>query len=127
MSTTATLTGTVTVVDSSSGSQPFQKQLSSLFFSGNVSEIANQFSIGTSPTTITLPASPCQFLYIKNLSASASVTVTWTPNGGSSNIVATLEPNGALFYINTSTGAGITALSATASIASTPVEYILLG
>lgn len=127
MSTTATLTGTITVVDSSSGSQPFQKQLVNLFFTGNVSEIANSFVVGSSPTSVSLPVSPCQFVYIKNLAPSATVTITWTPNGGASNPVSTLEPGGAIVLVNTASGAGITALSLQASLASTPVEYVLLG
>ena len=127
MSTTATLTGTITVIDSSSGTQPFQKQLSNLFFTGNVSEIANSFTVGSSPTSVSLPVSPCQFVYVKNLAPSATITVTWTPNGGSSNPVATLEPSGVIFLINTASGAGITALSLEASLASTPCEYVLLG
>ena len=127
MSVTATLSGAITVVDSSSGAQPFTKQLSNLAFIGNVSDIASSALIGTSPTTITLPVSPTQFVYIKNLSAAQTVTVSWTPTSGVLAVVQTLEAGGALLAVNISTGAGITTLSATAGIANTPIEYILLG
>jgi hypothetical protein len=67
------------------------------------------------------------FVYIKNNHATNTVTVTWTPNGGASAVVQTLEPGSALILSQAVTAAGITALSLQASGASTPVEYILVG
>lgn len=127
MSTTVSLTGQMNLVDSTSGAQPFVKQLSNLVFTGSVSELSQSTSLASGANVISLPISPVQFLYIKNLHLSNTIQVTWTPTGGSSAIVCTLEPGSAITYINTTTGAGITALTLTASAGSTGVEYLLVG
>jgi hypothetical protein len=105
---------------------PFKKSLSSLLNPAVAFSEAQQQSIGTSPVTITLPGSPTTFVHMKNLHATNTVTVTWTPNGGSSNTVITLEPGG---WIQTGSGVastgGITALSVVASATATPIEYVL--
>jgi len=91
MSVTVQLTGTITVTDNLTGSVQLQKQVIG-GYTGTISEFAQQQLIGTGSTTINLPISPTQFVYIKNLSASATVTVTWTPNGGASATIVTLQP-----------------------------------
>lgn len=127
MSTTVSLTGQINLVDSASGSQPFVKQLSNLVFTGSVSELSQSTSLANGANVISLPISPVQFIYIKNLHLSNTIQVTWTPTGGSSNIVCTLEPGSWIIEGNTTTGGGITALTLTASAGSTPVEYLLVG
>jgi len=127
MSTTASLTGQFTLVDSTPGAQPLVKQLSNLSFVGSVSELSQSTSLANGANVITLAISPVQFLYIKNLHASNTISVTWTPTGGTSAIICTLEPGSAISYINTTTGGGITALTLTASGASTGCEYLLIG
>ena len=127
MSVTATLNGSIFLTDSVSNTIQMQKAFVALAFTGTVSELSQSQSVGTSPTTLTLPASPTQFLYIKNLAPTNTLTVTWTPNGGASNPVITLQPGSSIIFMEVATGGGITALSVTASGASTPIEYMLLG
>lgn len=120
------LTGFITLTDNLSGSVQLQKALN-LQFLGTIFEYSQSQNVGTSPTTLSLPLSPTQFLYIKNLSPTATVTVTWTPTGGASNPVLTIQPGGAITYVESNTTSGITALSVTASALLTPIEYVLLG
>jgi hypothetical protein len=127
MSITAALTGNITLTDSVVGTQQLIKSIASLIFTGTNSSVAQSQNIGASPTTITLPISPTKFVYIKNLHAVNTLTVTWTPNGGASNQVVTLQPSEAIIFCGSNTSGGITALSLQASGASTPVEYILAG
>lgn len=126
MAITTSLKGTVTIVDSSVGTVSYSKNVS-ITFVGTVGTTGQNVLIGVAPVTIPLPVSPTQFVYIKNLHASQTVTVTWTPNGGASNVVATIEPGSALLLLEAAAGGGITALSLVASGASTPVEYVLVG
>lgn len=129
MSLTANLVGNITLTDSVSGTVQLTKPIVGVSFLGTVSTYANQLEIGTSPTSIGLPISPTQFIYVKNLTPTTStntVTVTWTPNGGSSAVVVLLEP-GAFILLGGPTTGGISALSVTASTSSTPIEYILVG
>lgn len=119
-----TLTATLTLTDSLTGDAQESKAVSAAF-AGSASMSVQTASIGTSPTSITLPGSPVNGLYLKNLHASQTITVTWTPAGGSSNVVKTLQPGGVLVFIDPIAG-GITALSLTASGTATPVEYILV-
>jgi hypothetical protein len=104
--------------------QPIQKLIPSLFQNmGNV--VFGEATIGTTSVSVTLPASPTQLLYAKNLSASQTITITWTPQGATSAEVAVLQPNAMIFFFNP--GAGITALSVVASAAGAVIDYVLAG
>lgn len=98
-----------------------------LSYAGTVSTYSETTTLSTNPTSISLPVSPTQFLYINNLDTVNSVIVTWTPTGGSSNIVQTIDPGGAIMFCQTGTSNGITALSMQASAGTPPVKYLLLG
>lgn len=133
MSVTVTVQGTITAIDSAVGTIPFSKQLSVVMNGLTFSETQSQL-VGTSPTTLALPTTPAQFVYIKNLAATGSVAVTWTPQGGASAVTQNLSPGQALLFLNSSVGPaiagvspGISALSVTASAASTPIEYMIGG
>jgi hypothetical protein len=126
MPITGALTGNITMTDNLSGSVQLTKALTFQYL-GTIFDYAQGLSVGTSPTALSLPLSPAQFLYIKNLSTTATVTATWTPNGGSSAVVITLQPGSTIIYVETNATSGITALSVTASAATTPIEYIVLG
>src|SRR5258708_35936236 len=126
MSVTATISGSILLTDSVSNTVQMQKALVALAFTGTVSELSQSQSVGTSPTTLTLPASPTQFLYIKNLAPTNTVTVTWTPNGGASNPVITLQPGSAIIFVELAAGGRITALFVTASGTRTAIGYALL-
>jgi len=127
MSVTASLTGAVNVNDSASGTVTYSHQLSGLAFTGTVAGLVQSMSVTNSATTITLPVSPVQFLYLKNTHASQTLAVTWTPNGGSANPVITLQPGSAIILAEAASGAGITQLQVSGSAASTTIEYILEG
>lgn len=91
-------------------------------------------SIGTGATPITLTNSPSFGVYIRNLSASAAVQVTWTPNAGSSAVIQNLAPGAWIAFAQPQTAAavvtatpGISALTLQASAAATPVEFCAIG
>jgi hypothetical protein len=128
MSVSVSLTGSIKASDSVSGTIALSKVLTALSTIATSFSEAQSLSIGTSPTSVTLPISPCTFAYIKNLHATQTVTVTWTPNGGASNVVLTLQPGAYISFGETVQAlSGITALSVQASGASTPIEYVLGG
>jgi hypothetical protein len=122
------LTGYIQATDSVSGTVALQKALSSLSNSGLTGFGETQVgSYGTSPTSISLPVSPAQFVYIKNTHGSQTLSVTWTPQGGASNPVITLEPGSAIILVEAAAGAGISALSLTGSASGTTAEFIIGG
>jgi len=127
MSTTVSLTGQLNLIDSTTGAQAFVKQFANLLFVGSATEMSQSTLLASGANAISLPVSPVQFLYLKNLHISNTIAVTWTPTGGASAIVGTLEPGGSIIYINQTTGGGITALNLNASGASTGVEFLLVG
>ena len=126
MSMIATLSGTVTLIDSDTGTVALSKSLS-VSFTGLLSSVANAVLVGTGNTTVVIPNTTANFIYVKNNHATQTLTVTWTPNGGSSAAVQTLEPGGVAIIVQPATGGGITAMALTASGASTPVEWMILG
>jgi hypothetical protein len=126
MAITGTLTGNITMTDNLSGSVQLAKALNFQYV-GTIFEYSQSQYIGTTATTVNLPLSPTQLCYIKNLSTSATVSATWTPQGGSSASIVTLQPGSMIAFTETNATSGISALSITASASSTPIEYILLG
>jgi hypothetical protein len=127
MGTTVSLNGYVQATDSITGTVALKRLFQSLATTGTVFVESQGASVGSSPTAITLAVSPVQFIYIKNTHANQTITVTWTPNGGSSNPVVTLEPGSAIILVEATTGAGITALTLTGSGASTTYEFVYSG
>jgi len=127
MSVTASANGQIDLIDSAAGTNQLVKLFSGLSVVGTVSEVVNNLLIGASPQSITLPISPIQFMYLKNLHAVNFIEVTWTPVSGSSTAILLLEPGGFIIWGNPVTGGGIMALSLQASATSTPVEMVLLG
>lgn len=126
MSIQSNFSGSIQLTDPNTGTVQLYKALTAIF-TGTISTVAESLSIGTSPTSIALPITPTQVVYIKNLHASNTVTVTWTPNSGSSNIVITLQPGSMILLNEANATSGISALSLTASGATTPVDYVLVG
>ena len=128
MSISVTLSGSIKASDSVSGTISLSKVLTSLITPGTTFSEAQSLSIPASPTSITLPISPTTFVYIKNLHATQTLTVTWTPNGGASNVVVTLQPGSFIAFGEAVLGlSGITALSVQGSGAATLIEYVLAG
>lgn len=127
MSVTAAVSGNLQLTDNQSGSTTFMKALS-LSYTGTVSAFAQQTLIGTSSTTIDLQGSAAQFVYVRNIPTTftSQLTVTWTPNGGSSETAITLSPGSAIILCETDSVNGITALAVTASAVNTPVEYLIV-
>jgi hypothetical protein len=125
---TVGVTGNLTVTDASANTVPFSKSLSQSF-AGTVSEIVQGYTAGTTQQTISLPISPVQFLYMKNLNTSNSCTVAWTPQGGSTETVQLLQPGAFIMYgqVAQSTNTGITDLRVTASGSNTLLEFTIAG
>lgn len=117
--------GTLTLSDTDTGTLTGKKIIAAIF-DGTISTIAESRIIPASPTSIGLPVTATQVVYIKNLHATNTVTVTWTRNGGGSVSVVVLEPLSMILLVEANTTSGITALSLTAS-ANTPVDYVLAG
>lgn len=128
MSVTISLTGSIKATDSVSGTIGLSKVLTALATPGTFFTEASNASVGTSPSTVTLLTNPSTFLYIKNTHATQTLTVTWTPNGGASNPVLTLQPGAFICFGEVANGfSGITGLSLTGSGAGTTFEYIIGG
>lgn len=96
-------------------------------FTGSVAEYYPNVTATTGGVTVTLPISPVQFVYLKNLSATIACSITWTKNGGSSAGVITLDPGGYIAFSENSTSNGITALTLTAASSTVPVQMVLGG
>ena len=90
--------------------------------------------VGAAPVVLTLPAATIFIAYIKNLHATNNVLVTWTPNGGVSVSAGIVAPGGVMMYFQATEAPGsavsgvsngLTAITLTASAATTPVEILL--
>lgn len=125
MSVRAGFFGQLTVSDTI-GSSPLVRTLA-LAFSGTAQTYSQNQLIGSSPTSITLPISPAQFIYVCNLHATQTLTVIWTPNGGASATIIVLQPSALIVHVAPNTTSGITALSLQGSGANTNAEYIIAG
>lgn len=126
MSITIGLSGNIQATDNSTGSVSLSIPVANQYV-GTEFSYTNTLSVGTSPTSITLPISPVQFLYIKNLATTSTLAVSWTKTGGSSQAILTLDPGGFTSFCENTASNGITAISLTASAVSTPVQIVLAG
>lgn len=116
-------------LDSDAGGTPFIKTLAGILFSGTAGTIANGVSVTTGGIVLILPASLVQGIYIKNASSvnGPALKITATPNGGSSEVVDTLDPGGVLIRISPSNAGGWSAITLTGVGGTASVEFILVG
>lgn len=126
MAVTASILGTLQVTDNLSGSVALSKLLNFAFV-GSVEAYAQSLTTSTSPLSILLPVNPTQFVFFHNLDTVNSVIVTWTPNGGSSNVIQTLDPGAVIILCQNTTTNGVSALQVQASANTPAIEYILVG
>jgi len=128
MSITASINGNIQLTDSVSGTIALKKLLAALSMTGTEFTEAQSVSLASGSNAITVPLSPVLFCYVKNLHATNTIQVIWTPNGGASATILTLQPGGSIMFCEPTTGStGITALNLTASGAATTCEYVLAG
>lgn len=127
MALTTTLAASIQANDVVTNNLVINKTVAAFTFLGTVSTVAEAISVSTSPVVIALPISPVQVLYIRNTHATQTLTVTWTPTGGASNPVITLQPNGYILFGEPNVTSGISALTVTGSAINTTLEYILVG
>jgi len=128
LSVNVSLTGSIKATDSVSGTIALSKVLTALTTPGTVFSEASGSTIGTTPTAITLPISPVTFLYFKCTHATQTIQLTWTPNGGASNVVVTLQPGSFVaFGEAVQATSGITALTIVGSGAATSYEFVIAG
>lgn len=85
--------------------------------------------INNSLTSISLPVAQVRQVLIRNTHATATITVTWTPNGGASAVAGVIGPGDELSMWSQATGAsyGISALSLQSSAASNTTFEMFLG
>jgi hypothetical protein len=93
---------------------------------GSTSTYQTSYAVATSPTSVTLPISPVNFIAIHNI-GNFPFTVTWTPYLGAANVVKTIQPNGFIVEGDSAIGSGVTSLSLQAVGAASTAEFYLLG
>lgn len=116
--------GVVSLTDPTNIQAPMEKIIPTLVATMAASTFG-QALLTTGANPVTLPASPTQLLYAKHIGTTGTITFTWTPVGSASAQIMVIQPGGILFFFNP--GNGITVLTVSASIANTPVDYVLAG
>jgi hypothetical protein len=114
----------VNLLGSSSGNG---RTVGPLSLAGTAGQYTQALNVGVGSTVLSLPVSPTVNVYIKNLHATQTVTITATPNGGGGAIIGTLGPGELFLWWGIAQARGFTAISLTASGANTPVEMFLGG
>lgn len=103
------------------------RTIGSISFSG----VSGEFDIRQAPDTsshaLDLPTTEVNQLYVKNTHATAKITITGTITGGSSQIIATLEPGSVLVVWQTVAGKGYSALSYQSDTSAATFEMFLGG
>ncbi len=116
--------GVLSLTDNLTGSIQLQKIIN-LIYTGVTSEFAQSQTIGTSPVSIPMPATPVEFVYVKNVGTTGAIILSWNSvEVGELEQIIVLQPGAFIILMETNTTSGITAMSLTATVATT-VEYLL--
>ena len=129
MSITASVNGNFSIIDNANNSGP---QLVFQFIQNNgLTDYSylRGYQVPTSPTSISFPfgVTKVQACYIRNVGSVNNLTVTWTPQGGSSNPVVTLTPGGMILFLEPDLTLGISALSLQSVTTATNADIIVAG
>jgi|SRR5579884_591979 hypothetical protein len=117
------LSGTISSLDTAANSTIMSRALS-LLFGATTLFFEPFFQAASGGSTVNLPAATVRVVMVINKSASANLTVSYTPSGGGSTSIL-LEPGEMFLYFQTGTAAGgITALSVTAASGTIPAEVL---
>lgn len=102
--------------------------IGAITYSGTVGQLTEGVQ-GTGLTTLTLPVATVLQLYIRNLSTTANITVTATPQGGASAVLTDLGPGDVLvnWCAGTSATRGFTQIKLQSDTAATPFEIFMGG
>jgi hypothetical protein len=90
------------------------------------------FQVFIAAANVTLPLTPLWVIWIKNLSPTATINITLTPNGGTAWVQPLILVPGAAFTYwaqysaNPATG-GVSVINLSASANNTPVELLIAG
>lgn len=121
MANTISVTGSISLVNASGVSQA-SYAFQPLTATANAYTEA-LYTVGTATSTVTLPTATITSALVYNGNASNTLTVNWTPAGGSTETVVVLQPLSQINFI----GGAITAMTLVANGASTNATVIVGG
>lgn len=126
---TNTLIATIVSTEQSSGNIPINRGTGNPSFNVNVGQFTTYFALADGANNIALPFTPITQLYIKNIDATNYIKVSWTPGGGVSGTVLSLNPGDQILFWGNPAGItpGIAALILTTTVAGVLCEYFLGG
>lgn len=127
---TNTLIANITCTEDSTQNVIINRSTGNPAFDASGATCTEYMILSALPTGIALPLAITTQVYIKNLDTSGhTILVNWTVNGGAARDIMTLLPGDQIIYwaIPGGGGTGITALTLTASLATTLVEFFLGG
>ena len=113
----------------SSGVNVENRNIGAISYSGVAGEFDVRQAAGTSITTLDIPTTTVLQFYIKNTHSAANITVTGTPQGGSTQTLCVLPPGAVFVYWApvTSVTAGYTQLRYTSDTTGATFELFIGG
>jgi hypothetical protein len=129
MDVTNQLVANVSSTEQSTSNVDINRSIGNAAFASNVGQFTTYKKLAAGANAISLPIIPTTEVYIKNIDSVATLTVTWTPNTGGSDVTVTvLYPGDQIILWQNPGGAtaGIITLEIAASSAGY-VEYFLGG
>jgi hypothetical protein len=127
---TNALTATITSTEQSTSNVPINRGTGNPSFNCDFANFFTYLALNNGSNTISMPQIPACQVYVRNLDPAKTVSVSWTPNGGSLDSIIVLNPGDMiLFWCNPAgtTTPGITAMNLNASAAGCLVEYFIGG
>jgi hypothetical protein len=125
--TTNALSFNIVATDDITNNVPVNFSLGQGYDSTSASLIRYRALIAGS-NSLTVFTFPVSQVYVRNIDSALSVTLTWTPNGGSATAIILLNPGDFIILWTNPAGAttpGISTLSATPSAAGCLIEYFV--
>jgi hypothetical protein len=127
MTASVSLNGNIQATDNVTGTVALTKIFSGLVCTANAFLENAAGSCDTSGEVQSLPVSTVNFVYVKNLHATQTISVSVTPSGGSLEPACVLPPSSAFIYVASASGGGLTEVKLIGSGSGTTFESVFAG
>lgn len=127
---TNTLVANISSTEQSTSNVPINRSTGNPSFASNSGSFVTYVALAAGVNVPFFPFSPITQVYVRNIDAAKSLSMSWVPNGGAAAVVIELNPGDQIILWSNPAGPvapGITSISFTPSTSGCLIEYFFGG